>query len=63
MHALSQKDGGLPDRVSHIVNLTTHQLLTPHVPTLWSHLGPALLLQATFGLLLACALLAAGAAA
>lgn len=44
-----QKDPDLPPRVERIVNLTTGQLLTPHPPTLWSHLGPALLLQATTG--------------
>jgi hypothetical protein len=62
VHARPQGDRTLPDRISHIVNLTTHQLLTPHVPTLWSHLGPALLLQAVLGLLVAGAILAAGAA-
>jgi hypothetical protein len=38
--------------VERIVNLTTGQLLTPRTPTLWSHLGPALLLQAAIGLVL-----------
>ncbi|MEV1288552.1 hypothetical protein [Micromonospora sp. NPDC049679] len=47
-----QKDAGLPPRIERIVNITTGQLLTPRTPTLWSHLGPALLLQATLGLLL-----------
>jgi hypothetical protein len=47
-----QKDPDLPPRVEKIVNLTTAQLLTPHTPTLWSHLGPALLTQALLGLLL-----------
>lgn len=46
-----QKDPELPPRVERIVNLTTGQQLTPHIPTLWSHLGPALLLQATIGAL------------
>jgi hypothetical protein len=45
-----QKDPDLAPRVERIVNLTTGQLLTPHPPTMWSHLGPALLLQATTGL-------------
>ncbi len=36
-----------------MVNLTTLQPLTPRIPTLWSHLGPALLLQAAIGLTLA----------
>ncbi|MEO3747753.1 hypothetical protein [Plantactinospora sp. B5E13] len=47
-----QKDAGLAPRVEKIVNLTTGQLLTPRIPTVWSHLGPALLLQAVIGLLL-----------
>ncbi|GAA3761659.1 hypothetical protein GCM10022225_54250 [Plantactinospora mayteni] len=54
----SQKDAGLAPRVERIVNLTTGQLLTPRTPTLWSHLGPALLLQAAVGLLLIGALVA-----
>ena len=62
LHARPQKDRALPDRVTHIVNMTTLRLHTPHIPTLWSHLGPALLLQALLGLLLAGVLLAAGAA-
>ncbi len=48
----SQQDEGLAPRVERIVNLTTGQLLTPRTPTLWSHLGPALLLQAGIGLVL-----------
>jgi hypothetical protein len=47
-----QKDRELAPRVERIVNLTTAQLLTPRPPTVWSHLGPALLLQAALGLLL-----------
>ncbi|MEQ4305874.1 hypothetical protein ABNF97_31575 [Plantactinospora sp. B6F1] len=54
----SQKDAGLAPRVERIVNLTTGQLLTPRTPTVWSHLGPALLLQAAIGLLLIGALAA-----
>jgi hypothetical protein len=46
-----QKDPDLPPRVERIVNLTTAQLLTPRTPTLWSHLGPALLTQALLGVL------------
>jgi hypothetical protein len=53
-----QKDPDLAPRVERIVNITTGQLLTPHPPTLWSHLGPALLLQAGLGLLLIGAVLA-----
>lgn len=48
----AQKDAGLPVRVDHLVNLTTMQLLRPRTATIWSHLGPALLLQAAVGLLL-----------
>lgn len=48
-----QQDRKLPDRIRHMVNLTTLQPLTPRIPTLWSHLGPALLLQAAIGLTLA----------
>ncbi|MBF9127880.1 hypothetical protein I0C86_02535 [Plantactinospora sp. S1510] len=47
-----QKAEGLAPRVERIVNLTTGQLLTPRTPTLWSHLGPALLLQAGLGAVL-----------
>jgi hypothetical protein len=48
-----QKDPHLPVRMQHVVNLTTLQLLTPRIPTLWSHLGPGLLLQAVLGLAVA----------
>lgn len=48
----AQKDRDLAPRVEKIVNITTGQLLTPRVPTLWSHLGPPLLLQAILGALL-----------
>lgn len=47
-----QKDGDLAPRVERIVNITTGQLLTPRRPTLWTHLGPPLLLQAGLGLIL-----------
>lgn len=47
-----QKDPDLAPKVERIVNLTTGQLLTPRIPTVWSHLGPPLLLQATLGALL-----------
>ncbi|MFF4879940.1 hypothetical protein [Micromonospora sp. NPDC000668] len=53
-----QRDPELPPRIERIVNLTTGQLLTPRTATLWSHLGPPLLLQAVLG-----ALLLAGVAA
>jgi hypothetical protein len=54
-----QKDPRLPVRLVQVVNLTTMQPLTPRIPTMWSHLGPALLLQAIVG---AAVLLAATAA-
>jgi hypothetical protein len=46
-----QKDTDLPVKLVHMVNLTTLQPLTPHIPTMWSHLGPGLLIQAALGLL------------
>lgn len=53
-----QRDPDLPPKVERIVNLTTGQLLTPRTATLWSHLGPPLLLQAALGALLVTALVA-----
>jgi hypothetical protein len=47
-----QRDAGLPPRIERVVNLTTGQLLTPRTATLWSHLGPPLLIQALAGVLL-----------
>ncbi|WP_197087666.1 hypothetical protein [Micromonospora sp. HK10] len=44
-----QRDPDLPPRIERIVNLTTGQLLTPRTATVWSHLGPPLLLQAALG--------------
>ena len=44
-----QKDPVLPVRLVQVVNLTTMQPLTPRIPTMWSHLGPAILLQAVLG--------------
>jgi hypothetical protein len=54
-----QKDTRLPVRLVQVVNLTTMQPLTPRIPTLWSHLGPALLLQAVIGVALASIILVA----
>lgn len=45
----AQKDPALPVRLVQVVNLTTMQPLTPRIPTLWSHLGPAMLIQAVLG--------------
>ena len=55
----AQKDATLPVRLVRMVNLTTMQPLTPRIPTMWSHLGPALLLQAVLGFGLVAILLAA----
>nr|WP_296074237.1 hypothetical protein [uncultured Actinoplanes sp.] len=54
-----QKDPVLPVRLTQVINLTTMQPLTPRIPTTWSHLGPALLLQAVLGVLLAAAVIGA----
>src|SRR5919107_792072 len=45
-----QKDPRLPVKLCRLINLTTMQPLCPRIPTLWSHLGPGLLLQAGGGL-------------
>jgi hypothetical protein len=50
-----QKDPTLPVKLMRVVNLTTLQPLTPRIPTMWSHLGPALLLQSIAGLVVASA--------
>src|SRR3954466_6755321 len=47
-----QKVSRLPVRLIQVVNLTTMQPLTPRIPTMGSHLGPALLLQAMEALLI-----------
>jgi hypothetical protein len=59
LRTAAQKDPRLPVRLLQVVNLTTMQPLTPRIPTMWSHLGPALLLQAVLGLIVALALVAA----
>ncbi|RAO55043.1 hypothetical protein LUPAC06_04345 [Micromonospora saelicesensis] len=56
-----QRDPELPPRIERIVNLTTGQLLTPRTATLWSHLGPPLLLQAFLGTLLVAGIAACSA--
>ncbi|MCW3838874.1 hypothetical protein ONA70_02010 [Micromonospora yasonensis] len=53
-----QRDADLPPRIERIVNLTTGQLLTPRTATVWSHLGPPLLLRALLGALLVLAVAA-----
>jgi len=45
-----QRDPALPVKLIQLINLTTMQPLTPRIPTRWSHLGPAVLLQAILGL-------------
>src|SRR6266542_31266 len=54
-----QKDPTLPVKLLRVVNLTTLQPLTPRIPTLWSHLGPGLLIQAVLGLTVAAVVTAA----
>ncbi|GIF15941.1 hypothetical protein [Actinoplanes teichomyceticus] len=54
-----QKDRTLPVKLMQLVNLTTMQPLTPRIPTRWSHLGPAILLQAAAGLVVTGVVLAA----
>src|SRR3954451_13129889 len=44
-----QPDPTLPVKLMQVVNLTTMQPLAPRIPTQWSHLGPALMLQAIAG--------------
>jgi hypothetical protein len=53
-----QRDQVLPVRLEQVINLTTMQPLTPRIPTMWSHMGPALLIQAVLGVLLASAVIA-----
>ncbi len=55
----AQKDPDLPVKLEQVLNLTTLQPLTPRIPTLWSHLGPGLLIQAVLGTTAATALAAA----
>jgi hypothetical protein len=54
-----QKDPVLPVKMLRVLNLTTMQPLSPRIPTLWSHLGPGLLIQAVLGLTVAAAVAAA----
>jgi hypothetical protein len=53
-----QKDPALPVKLMQVINLTTMQPLTPRIPTQWSHLGPALFLQAILGVAVLSAILA-----
>ncbi|GAA3345861.1 hypothetical protein GCM10020358_54570 [Amorphoplanes nipponensis] len=54
-----QKDPDLAVKLEQVLNLTTLQPLTPRIPTLWSHLGPGLLIQAGLGLVLTAVVLVA----
>lgn len=54
-----QRDPTLPVKLMQVVNLTTMQPLTPRIPTRWSHLGPAMLLQATAGIAVVAVLMVA----
>ena len=44
-----QKDPKMMVQLDQVLNLTTMQPFTPRIPTMWSHLGPALLIQAVAG--------------
>ena len=54
-----QRDPYQPPRVIAIENLTTGRMLKPRGATVWSHLGPALILQSLAGLVLAVTVLVA----
>jgi hypothetical protein len=54
-----QKDPDLPAKLVQVLNLETLQPYTPRIPTMWSHLGPGLLIQAVLGLTVATAVAAA----
>lgn len=55
VRTVAQKDPDLPVKLHQILNLETLQPYTPRIPTLWSHLGPGLLIQAVLGLAVAAA--------
>jgi hypothetical protein len=59
VRTVAQKDPKMAVKLQQIINLTTLQPFTPRIPTMWSHLGPALLLQATAGAAVAALLVAA----
>ncbi|GGQ63748.1 hypothetical protein [Couchioplanes azureus] len=59
VRTVAQKDPDLPARLQQVLNLETLQPYTPRIPTLWSHLGPGLLLQAALGLIATAVLAAA----
>ena len=59
LRTVAQKDPKMPVRLQQVINLTTLQPFTPRIPTMWSHLGPALLIQAAAGLVVALLIAAA----
>src|SRR4029453_3983060 len=59
VRTVAQKDPDLPVKLQQIINLETLQPYTPRIPTMWSHLGPGLLIQAALGLTVTTALAAA----
>ena len=59
VRTLPQKDPKMAVKLQQIINLTTLQPFTPRIPTMWSHFGPALLIQATAGLVVAALVAAA----
>jgi hypothetical protein len=54
-----QKDPKMAVKLDQVINLTTLQPFTPRIPTMWSHFGPALLIQATAGVAVAALVAAA----
>jgi hypothetical protein len=59
LRTVPQKDPKMPVRLQQVINLTTLQPFTPRIPTMWSHLGPALLIQAVVGVAVALLIAAA----
>ena len=59
VRTVAQKDPDLPHKLQQVLNLETLQPYTPRIPTMWSHLGPGLLIQAVLGLTVATAVAAA----
>ena len=54
-----QKDPKMAVKLDQVINLTTLQPFTPRIPTMWSHFGPALLIEATAGIAVAALVAAA----
>lgn len=52
VRALRQDGRHLPMRAQRIDNLTIGRRIVPRRPTVWSHFGPSLLIQAVIGLVL-----------